>query len=139
MKPSNGSDLFSMWFGKTAAKTAGWVGSAWAFILAALTIVLWGATGPFFHYSDTWQLVINTTTTVITFLVVFLIQNTQNRNDRALHLKLDEVIRSIRSAHNEMIDIEQLSDAELEQLAKHYHRVREEWELRRANKKPIAS
>src|SRR6266567_3555014 len=139
MKQDQENQAFSVWFGTIAAKTTGWVGSAWAFILAVFVIVLWGAAGPYFHYSDTWQLVINTATTVITFLVVFLIQNTQNRNDRALHLKLDEVIRSIRSAHNEMIDIEQLSDAELEQLAKHYHRVREEWELRRANKKPIAS
>jgi len=139
MKLGNGNELFSIWFGRTAAKTAGWVGSAWAFMLAVLTIVLWAATGAYFHYSDTWQLVINTATTVITFLVVFLIQNTQNRNDRALHLKLDEVIRSIRSAHNEMIDIEELSDAELEQLAKHYHRVRQEWELRQANKRPMPS
>src|SRR6266702_1615794 len=131
MKPGNGSDLFSMWFGKTAAKTAGWVGSAWAFILAALTIVRWGATGPFFHYSDTWQLVINTATTVITFLVVFLIQNTQNRDARALHLKLDEVIRAIRSARNEMISIEHLSDEELEDLTKHYDRLRAECEARR--------
>jgi low affinity Fe/Cu permease len=108
-------------------------------MLAVLTIVLWAASGAYFHYSDTWQLVINTATTVITFLVVFLIQNTQNRNDRALHLKLDEVIRSIRSAHNEMIDIEELPDAELEQLAKQYHRVRQVWELRRANKRRMPS
>ena len=114
-------------------------GSSWAFALAAGLILVWLLTGPLFGFSDTWQLVINTATTVITFLVVFLIQNTQNRNDRAMHLKLDEVIRSIRSAHNEMIDIEQLSDEELEQLAKHYHRVREEWELRRANKRRMAS
>src|SRR5437660_11123090 len=131
MKPGNGSELFSMWFGRTAAKIAGWVGSAWAFILAALTIVLWVATGPYFHYSDTWQLVINTATTVITFLVVFLIQNTQNRNDRAMHLKLDEVIRAIRNARNEMISIEHLSDEELEGLTKHYDHLRAECEARR--------
>src|SRR5438067_624221 len=85
----------------------------------------------FFHYSDTWQLVINTATTVITFLVVFLIQNTQNRDARALHLKLDEVIRAIRSARNEMISIEHLSDEELEGLTKHYDRLRAECEARR--------
>jgi low affinity Fe/Cu permease len=128
MKSSNGKDLFSRWFGRTAAKTAGWVGSPWAFTFAVLTIVLWAASGAYSHYSDTWQLVINTATTTVTFLVVFLIQNTQNRNDRAVHLKLDEIIRSIRSAHNELIDIEDLSDAELEKLAKQYHRVRKEWE-----------
>jgi low affinity Fe/Cu permease len=139
MNSDHGSELFSIWFARTATKTAGWVGSAWAFMLAVLTIVLWAASGAYFHYSDTWQLVINTATTVITFLVVFLIQNTQNRNDRALHLKLDEVIRSIRSAHNEMIDIEELPDAELEQLAKQYHRVRQVWELRRANKRRMPS
>lgn len=139
MKSENGRDFFSIWFGRMAAQAARSVGSAWAFMLAALTIVFWAISGPYFHYSDTWQLVINTATTVITFLVVFLIQNTQNRNDRALHLKLDEVIRSIRSARNEMIDIEKLSDAELEQLAKQYHHVREEWELRRAKKHPTHS
>ena len=85
----------------------------------------------FFQYSDTWQLVINTATTVITFLVVFLIQNTQNRDARALHLKLDEVIRAIRSARNEMISIEHLSDEELEDLTKHYDRLRAECEARR--------
>ncbi|PYL83281.1 MAG: hypothetical protein DMF23_10085 [Verrucomicrobia bacterium] len=89
------------------------------------------AAGPCFHYWDTWQLVINTATTVITFLVVFLIQNTQNRDARALHLKLDEVIRAIRSARNEMISIEHLSDEELEGLTKHYDRLRAECEARR--------
>jgi low affinity Fe/Cu permease len=135
MKSGNGTPLYNVWFAKTAAKAAGWVGSPWAFTLATLAIALWAASGTYFHYSDTWQLVINTATTIITFLVVFLIQNTQNRNDRAVQLKLDEVIRSIRSAHNEMIDIEELSDPELEKLAKQYHRVREAWELRRANKR----
>src|SRR5437773_12398424 len=112
--------VLSKWFGKIAAKTAGWVGSAWAFILALGTVIVWGLLGPYYHYSDTWQLVINTATTVITFLIVFLIQNTQNRDARALHLKLDEVIRALRGAHNEMIDIEKLSDAELQELAKRY-------------------
>src|SRR3954464_3986616 len=130
MKSGNGGGLFSVWFGRMAAKTAGWVGSAWAFTLAILTIVLWALSGPHFHYSDTWQLVVNTATTVITFLVVFLIQNTQNRDARALHLKLDEVIRALNSARNEMINIETLSDTELEHLAKRYERFSEEWKSR---------
>src|ERR1700730_282740 len=86
---------------------AGWashiVGSKWAFTFATLLIVLWALSGPFFHYSDTWQLVVNTATTVVTFLIVFLIQNTQNRDARAIHLKLDEVIHALGKAHNEMI------------------------------------
>src|SRR5438445_12965054 len=123
-------DVFSIWFGKAASKSAAWVGSPWSFIAALATVVLWGALGPRYHYSDTWQLVINTGTTIVTFLIVFLIQNTQNRDARALHLKLDEVIRAIHSAHNEMISIEKLSDGELEQLTKHYERFSDEWKLR---------
>ncbi|HET6179343.1 MAG TPA: low affinity iron permease family protein [Candidatus Sulfotelmatobacter sp.] len=122
--------LFGDWFGKTAARAAGWVGSPWAFVLALVSVLIWGIVGPYYRYSDTWQLVINTATTVITFLIVFLIQNTQNRDARALHLKLDEVIRAIHSAHNEMINIEKLSDRELEQLTKRYERFSEEWKLR---------
>src|SRR5260221_9486622 len=121
---------FKARFGKAAAKTAGWVGAPWAFVLALLSVVIWGLLGPYYRYSDTWQLIINTATTVITFLIVFLIQNTQNRDARALHLKLDEVIRAIHSAHNEMINIENLSDGELEQLSRRYERFSEEWELR---------
>src|SRR5881398_2670811 len=102
------------------------LGSAWAFAGAVLVILVWILTGPMFHFSDTWQLIVNTATTIVTFLMVFLIQNTQNRDARAIHLKLDEVIRSIHQAHNEMIDIEKLSDEELEELAKHYERIREE-------------
>lgn len=109
-----------------ATKTSQIVGSKWAFTIATLAIVLWAATGPVFHYSDTWQLVINTTTSVLTFLVVFLIQNTQNRDARAIHLKLDEVIHAIGKAHNEMIQIETLSDKDLEDLAAHFKRIRRE-------------
>jgi low affinity Fe/Cu permease len=122
---------FKDWFGKVATKTSGWVGSPWAFVLAIALVVIWAVLGPRYRYSDTWQLIINTGTTVVTFLIVFLIQNTQNRDARAIHLKLDEVIRSIHSAHNNMIDIEKLSDGELAQLAKQYERFREEWETRR--------
>lgn len=121
---------FNTWFRKLAARTAGWVGSPWAFALAMVAVLIWVISGPYYKYSDTWQLIINTATTVITFLIVFLIQNTQNRDARALHLKLDEVIRAIRSAHNDMINIERLSDAELERLTRHYERLREEWKLR---------
>src|SRR5213593_2291289 len=119
-----------------AKGSAAIVGSPWAFFLAILVIIAWLATGPTFHYSDTWQLMINTSTTIVTFLIVFLIQNTQNRDARALHLKLDEVIRALRGAHNEMIDIEKLSDAELHELAKRYERLRRAYELKHTNKKP---
>jgi len=106
------------------------VGTRWAFLGALAVIVIWILSGPYFHYSDTWQLVINTATTIVTFLMVFLIQNTQNRDARALHLKLDEVIRSIHHAHNDMINIEKLSDEELKVLADQYERIREESERR---------
>ncbi len=121
---------FSASFGRAATRTAGWAGSPWMFLFAVGIVVLWGLLGPLYHYSDTWQLVINTGTTIITFLMVFLIQNTQNRDAKAIHLKLDEIIRSIHHAHNEMIDIEKLSDKELEELAQHYERIRKECERR---------
>jgi low affinity Fe/Cu permease len=117
---------FSAAFGRVATAIAAFAGSPWMFLLAFLTVLTWGALGPVHRYSDTWQLVINTGTTIVTFLMVFLIQNTQNRDARAIHLKLDEIIRSIQHAHNEMIDIEKLSDKELEELAQHYERIRAE-------------
>src|SRR5437870_7054738 len=129
---SKRSDVFSIWFGKAASKSAAWVGSPWSFIAALATVVLWGALGPRYHYSDTWQLVINTGTTIVTFLIVFLIQNTQNRDARALHLKLDEVIRSHVPARNDMIDIEKLSDEELDELEKRYAAICEENRARKA-------
>jgi low affinity Fe/Cu permease len=122
-----------------ATQAAYWVGTKWAFLLALLSIVVWLVSGSYFQYSDTWQLVINTGTTVITFLVVFLIQNTQNRDARAIHLKLDEIIKSIDQAQNEMIDIEHLSDRELQNLADKYQKVREECELRNKRKDPKAN
>jgi low affinity Fe/Cu permease len=100
------------------------LGSAWAFASAILIIVLWGVTGPTFHYSDTWQLIINTGTTIVTFLMVFLIQNTQNRHAKAVHLKLDEIIRALKGARNELVDLENLSDEHLTSLEKHFKRVR---------------
>jgi len=111
------------------------VGSKWAFSLAVLIIVLWSSSGPYFHYSDTWQLVVNTATTIVTFLMVFLIQNTQNRDARAIHLKLDEIIRSLARARNEMIHIESLSDAELEILSKRFETIRAESELRKRGRR----
>src|SRR5467141_855093 len=93
-------------FRKFAQAASKMVGSSWAFIFAALIIVVWAATGPIFHYSDTWQLVINTGTTIITFLIVFLIQNTQNRDAKAIHLKLDELIKGVPGARTQLVDLE---------------------------------
>src|SRR5215475_8257610 len=112
------------WFGHFAAHASGWLGSKWAFAGAVLVIVMWAASGYLFHFSDTWQLVINTGTTIVTFLMVFLIQNTQNRDARAINLKLDELIRAVDKARNEMMDIEKLSDVELDHLEKQFARVR---------------
>lgn len=100
------------------------VGSPWAFALALLSIVVWGVTGPAFHYSDTWQLVINTATTIVTFLMVFLIQNTQNRDTKAVHLKLDELLRALKGARTSLVNLESLSDEELDQLQKEFERLR---------------
>jgi low affinity Fe/Cu permease len=107
-------------FSRLASKTARIIGHPVVFLTALAIVVVWAGCGSLFHYSNTWQLVINTGTTIITFLVVFLIQNTQNRDAKALHLKLDELIRSHVPAHNQMIDIEKLSDAELDELEKRY-------------------
>jgi low affinity Fe/Cu permease len=103
-------------FRKLAQKTAHGVGHPWAFSVALGIVVTWAITGPIFHFSDTWQLVINTGTTIVTFLMVFLIQNTQNRDSHALHLKLDELIRSNRRARNQLIALEDLEDEELDEL-----------------------
>lgn len=100
------------------------LGSAWAFAGAVLVIGVWLITGPTFHFSDTWQLIINTATTIITFLMVFLIQNTQNRDAKAVHLKLDELIRAIKNARNELVDLEDLSDEELQRLDAQFRRMR---------------
>jgi low affinity Fe/Cu permease len=100
------------------------LGSAWAFSGAVLIILVWILTGPMFHFSDTWQLVINTATTIVTFLMVFLIQNTQNRDAKAMHLKLDELIRSLKGARNQLVDLENLSDEDLKKLEKQFQRMR---------------
>ncbi|HZC44206.1 MAG TPA: low affinity iron permease family protein [Acidobacteriaceae bacterium] len=117
-------------FGQFAAKASGWLGSKWAFAGAGVVILLWALVGPVFHFSDTWQLVINTGTTIVTFLMVFLIQNTQNRDARAINLKLNELIRSIDKARDQMIDIENLSDLELDELQAKYERIKAAYESR---------
>ncbi len=104
------------------------LGSAWAFCGAVLVIVLWLVTGPTFHFSDTWQLIINTATTVVTFLMVFLIQNTQNRDAKAMHLKLDELIRAVKGARNQLVDLEELSDDDLKKLEEQFRRLRKQTE-----------
>lgn len=111
-------------FHRFSAKTSDLVGSYWAFAIAMLIILVWSCTGPFFHFSDTWQLVINTGTTIVTFLMVFLIQNTQNRDAKAMHLKLDELIRSHKEARNALIDLEDLSDEELNRLEQEFALLR---------------
>lgn len=110
-------------FRKFSGKTSELVGSSGAFILAVITIIVWAATGPMFGYTDTWQLVINTGTTIITFLMVFLIQNTQNRDAKALHLKLDELIKATAGARNNMMNLDGLSDKQLKQLEAEYKRI----------------
>jgi low affinity Fe/Cu permease len=111
-------------FTKFSVRASHCFGSRWAFVTAIGVILAWGITGPVFHYSDTWQLFINTGTTIVTFLMVFLIQNTQNRDARAIHLKLNELIHAVDKAKNRMIDVENLSDTELENLAKTYEKIR---------------
>ena len=113
-------------FRKFAHTTSQIVGTSWVFILAVLIIVVWAITGPMFHYSDTWQLVINTSTTIITFLMVFLIQNTQNRDAKAIHLKLDELIKGVKGARTGMVNLEELSDEELERLQQDFAKLRKQ-------------
>jgi len=118
-------------FRSFAQRSSSVLGSAWSFCGAVLIIVLWLVTGPTFHFSDTWQLIINTATTVVTFLMVFLIQNTQNRDAKAMHLKLDELIRAVKGARNQLVDLENLSDDELKKLEKQFQRLRKEAENNR--------
>jgi low affinity Fe/Cu permease len=101
------------------------VGRPKSFFIAVAIIVVWAITGPFFHFSDTWQLIINTGTTIVTFLMVFLIQNTQNRDSKALHLKLDELLRANRAARNTLVDLENMTDSELQELQEEFARLRE--------------
>jgi len=112
-------------FRRFATKASLLMGTPMAFILAMLVLVMWAFTGPLFDYSDTWQLIINTGTTIVTFLMVFLIQNTQNRETKALHLKLDELIRTNHEARNGLLNIENLSDEELDLLQMQFEKLRE--------------
>ncbi|HEX4262920.1 MAG TPA: low affinity iron permease family protein [Verrucomicrobiae bacterium] len=110
-------------FQKFARASARWTGRPTAFVFAVLFIVVWLVTGPIFHFSDTWQLVINTATTIVTFLMVFLIQNTQNRDSEAVQLKLDELLRSTQGAHNALLEIEELSENELDDIKNCYTKL----------------
>lgn len=118
-----------------STKVAKLVGSPWAFVLAASIIVVWLITGPIFGYSNTWQLVINTFTTITTFLIVFLIQNTQNRDSRATHLKLDEIIKGVKGARNLLVDIEDVTDEELEKLHDYYEELHNKYQRELENRK----
>lgn len=109
-------------------------GSPMAFATALLLVVVWAVTGPLFHYSDTWQLTINTGTTIVTFLMVFLIQNTQNRDSQVVQLKLDELIRAVRSARNELVDMEDLSDEELHRIQHQFEELRKSAEIVRSRR-----
>lgn len=113
-------------FRKIAHLASEKLGSPWAFSLALVLIVLWAVSGPFLNFSTTWQLIINTVTTVLTFLMVFLIQNTQNRDAKAVHLKLDELIRAVKPARNMLIDIEDMEEEELALLQEEFKKFRDE-------------
>ena len=119
MRPTKSRSAFTTF----AKSTSRWTGRPTAFILAVAVIVTWLATGPLFGFSDTWQLVINTGTTIITFLMVFLIQCTQNRDAEAMQVKLDELLRTTRGAHNALLDLEELEERELDTIKQEYHRI----------------
>ncbi|HJR12297.1 MAG TPA: low affinity iron permease family protein [Rhodanobacteraceae bacterium] len=125
MKRISGFSLFARW-------TSGATGHPVAFALAVLVVVVWAGTGRLFHYSDTWQLVINTGTTIVTFLMVFLIQSTQNRDSKALHAKLDELIKTSRNADNALLGADELDDESLQRLCKHYTALAEQRRARTA-------
>src|SRR3954454_16632799 len=127
--PKSLREMFRRFSGGVAAI----VGSPIAFLVSALAIVVWASLGPHYQYSDTWQLIINTGTTIITFLMVFLIQNTQNRDARAIHLKLDELIRGMKGARNKLVDLENCSEEELKEIEEEFKRFRERHEAKRQN------
>lgn len=128
---SDGRDFFCRIrdaFGVFARNASAVLGSAWVFVVALTIIIVWAITGPAFGFSDTWQLIINTGTTIVTFLMVFLIQNTQNRDAKAVHLKLDELIRALGPARNKLVDLEKLSDDELKKLETEFEKLRKKAE-----------
>jgi low affinity Fe/Cu permease len=114
-------------FSRFAAVASGWPGSTWAFVGAGLVVVVWAAAGPIFHFSGQWATVIGTGCSIATFLMVFLIQNTQNRDARAINLKLNELIRAMDTARNQMIDIERMSDMELDAMQATYEKIKTSW------------
>jgi len=124
LRPGNASGVHAL-FERFAEKTTTWTGSPLAFGIAFGMVVVWAVTGPVFGYSETWQLVINTGTTIVTFLMVFLIQQSQNKDSHAVHLKLDELLCAIAEADNRLVDIEELNDQELDELADHYRQLAE--------------
>src|SRR5436189_5427010 len=126
-------------FRKFAIAAANALGSSWMFIANVLLILIWLLSGPFFRYSDTWQLVVNTATTVITYLAVFLIQNTQNRDAKAIHLKLDELIKGVSGARTRLVDLENLTDQELASLQQEFTRLRTKHEKRAAREEVPAA
>jgi low affinity Fe/Cu permease len=123
--PAENEEVFLMKhaFRRFAAIIATTTGSPWAFLIAVLIILVWGVTGPLFNFSDTWQLVINTSTTIVTFLMVFLIQNTQNRDAVTIQLKLDELLRGVVGARTSLVDLENLSDEDIALLRKEFTRM----------------
>ncbi len=114
----------NQWFRKFAVSAANMLGAPWMFIVNVGLILVWAGAGPFFYYSDTWQLVINTATTVFTYLAVFLIQNTQNRDALAIHLKLDELIKGVTGARTHLVNLENFTDEELVKLQEEFGRLR---------------
>lgn len=122
------TEIMNEYFRKFASKISNIIGNPHTFAVAITLIICWALSGPAFGFSNTWQLVINTFTTITTFLIVFLIQNTQNRDSKAIHLKLDELIKSTRGARNSLLNIEEVSEEELEKLQNHYQRLHEHYE-----------
>jgi low affinity Fe/Cu permease len=114
------------WFSQFSTVLSTMTGRPVAFVIAAVLVIVWAASGPFFHFSDTWQLVINTSTTIVTFLMVFLIQNTQNRDTAAMQIKLDELIRALSGAHNALLDLEELDEKDLTRFRERYEKLADE-------------
>jgi low affinity Fe/Cu permease len=133
MTTPNGSGKCPSLFTRVARWTAHTAGRPCTFVTSLVVIVVWAVTGPMFHYSDTWQLVINTGTTIVTFLMVFLIQATQNRDSQALHVKLDELIRAVKGARNSLLNLDDLTDEELDRLHAHFVKLAEK------SKRPVLS
>lgn len=124
-------------FRRFAIRISNLVGSAYTFIFALIIILVWATTGPIFHFSNTWQLVINTGTTIVTFLMVFIIQNTQNRDSKSMQIKLDELLMSIKGARDSMVDLEELTDEEIERFQDQFRKLHQRYanELERRGKK----